>query len=246
MNAKVSFLSREQETKKCFLQLGRTFGLSHDILRLLYNHKNASERKEEGFTRMFYKNMILLMCLDSHGNLDVLTTFETELRRGPCGTRRHIPPRRDPIQMWRNRYRGHIDNGKCFMKDDLYSHRLPLNKNCEWGIKHSGLSERKPLKLGEDVKGFYDSREKLLAEIRIIGEEGYLTSKTPSIDATGERLALRCGDPQPTRKNKILYVNTSPWEEVELDYENFLEWKGTEHERSWGIIIDEFGEGSFL
>lgn len=238
MNAKVSFLSREQETKKCFLQLGRTFGLSHDILRLLYNHKNASEREEEGFTRMFYKNMILLMCLDSHGNLDILCA---------CSHRHaHIPPRRDPIQLWRNRYREHIDNGKCFMKDDLYSHRLPLNKNCEWGIKHSVLSERKPLKLGEDVKGFYDSREKLLAEIRIIGEEGYLTSKTPSIDATGERLALRCGDPPPTRKNKILYVNTSPWEEVELDYENFLEWKGTEHERSWRIIIDEFGEGSFL
>ena len=241
MNAKVSFLSREQETKKCFLQLGRTFGLSHDILRLLYNYKNASEREEEGFTRMFYKNMILLMCLDSHGNLDVLTTRETELR-----LHARIPPRRDPIQMWRNRYREHIDNGKCFMKDDLYAARLPLNKNCEWGIKHSVLSERKPLKLGEDVMGFYDSREKLLAEIRIIGEEGYLTSKTQSIDADGERSFVAVLFPPPTRKNKILYVNTSPWEEVEVDYENFLEWKGTEHERSWGIIIDEFGEGSFL
>ena len=228
MNSKVSFLSREQETKKCFLQLGRTFGLSHDILRLLYNYKNASEREEEGFTRMFYKNMILLMCLDSHGNLDVLTTRETEWRR-----RTRIPPRRDPITLWRNRYRGHIDNGKCFMKDDLYAPRLPLNKNCEWGIKHSGLSERKPLKLGEDVKGFYDSREKLLAEIRIIGEEGYLTSRTAYIDALGFEIgpALRRGDPPSTRKNKILYVNTSPWEEVEFDYENFLEWKGTEHER---------------
>ena len=240
MNSKVSFLSREQETKKCFLQLGRTFGLSHDILRLLYNYKNASEREEEGFTRMFYKNMILLMCLDSHGNLDVLTTRETELR-----LHARIPPRRDPIQLWRNRYRGHIDNGKCFMKDDLYAARLPLNKNCEWGIKHSVLSERKPLKLGEDVQGFYDSREKLLAEIRIIGEEGYLTSSTARWTTRG-RSFVNVMFPPPTRKNKILYVNTSPWEEVELDYENFLEWKGTEHERSWRIIIDEFGEGSFL
>ena len=132
------------------------------------------------------------------------------------------------------------------MKDDLYAFRLPLNKNCEWGIKHSVLSERKPLKLGEDVQGFYDSREKLLAEIRIIGEEGYLTLAAPSIDTDGERSFVAILFPPPTRKNKILYVNTSPWEEVELDYENFLEWKGTEHERSWRIIIDEFGEGSFL
>ena len=240
MNAKFSFLSREQETKKCFLQLGRTFGLSHDILRLLYNHKNSSERKEEGFTRMFYKNMILLMCLDSHGNLDVLTAFETELRRHA-----HIPPRRDPIQMWRNRYREHIDNGKCFMKDDLYSHRLPLDKNCEWGIMHSQLSRRKPIKDGEFVSGFYDLREKMLCEIRIIGEEGYLWKITQYPDKSGEYEDIWTEEPLETR-DKIHYLNTSPWEEIEIDYETYLDWKDTPEGPSWRVFVDGYGEGATL
>jgi hypothetical protein len=240
----MSFLSSEQETKKCFLQLGRTFGLSLDILRLLYNYKNASEKEEEGFTRMFYKNMILLMCLDSHGNLDVFTTrcvspFHGRRPLSMTDTKLSIP-----IQSWLRTYQ-YMSTDMRFMKEDLYSHRLPLNKNCEWGIKHSGLSERKPLKLGEDVRGFYDSREKLLAEIRIFGEEGYLTSRTARWTARGRSFVnVMC--PPPTRRHKILYLNSSPWEEVEMDHENFLEWKGTEHESRWRIIIDEFGEGSFL
>ena len=233
---KTSFLSREQEKKKCFLQLGRRFGLPHDILRLLYNYKNASEKEEEESTCMFYKNMILLMCLDSHGNLDVFTYSSVSM----TDTKLSIP-----IQSWLRTYQ-YMSKDMRFIEEDLYSHRLPIDKNCEWGIKHSGLSERKPLKHGEDVRGFYDSREKLLAEIRIFGEEGYLTSKTSYIDTDGERSFVALLFPPPTRKNKILYLNNSPWEEVEMDYENFLEWKGTEHESGWRIIIDEFGEGSFL
>jgi hypothetical protein len=208
------------------------FGLPHDILRLLYNNRRASEKEEEESTRMFYKNMILLMCLDSHGNLDVLAYSSVSM----ADTKLSMP-----IFSWLQTY-----HYMCRQREDWYSHRLPIDKNCEWGIKHSGLSERKPLKSGEDVRGFYDSREKLLAEIRIFGEEGYLTSKTSYINTDGEQSFVALLFPPPTLKEKILYLNNSPWGEVEMDYENFLEWKGSEHESGWRIIIDEFGEGRFL
>ena len=47
-------------------------------------------------------------------------------------------------------------------------------------------------------------------------------------------------------KTKLLYLNTSPWEEIEMDYENYLEWKGSEQEDSWRLSIDNYGDSSFL
>jgi len=234
MNTKISFLSREQELKKCFIQLGVKFGLPRELVMLLYNYTHVSEREEYDLTRMFHKNMILFMCLDSRGTLDTLS--EPRSKSGKP---------RLAILSWKQRYREHIEDGRCFMKDDLYSHRLPMDKNCEWGIMHSQLSRRKPIKDGEFVSGFYDLREKMLCEIRIIGEEGYLWKITQYPDKSGEYEDIWTEEPLETR-DKIHYLNTSPWEEIEIDYETYLDWKDTPEGPSWRVFVDGYGEGATL
>ena len=247
MSTTLSFLSREQGLKKCFIPLGTRFGLSPDITRLLYNFKKVSENEDEKDVRRFHKNMILFMCLDSRGNLDVFGGMRGVIpmvysqstgsyTQDTCGGI-------SPYMSWKREYNQHIAGGKCLLKDDLYDHLIPDDKKCEWGIKHSALSKRKELKPYEDSRGFYDSREKLLAEIRIVGEENYTMVKVPIVDDDNDTVDRII--PCPLR-NKITYVNTSPWEEIELDYENFLEWKDTDHENGWRIIVDEYGDSSFL
>ena len=47
-------------------------------------------------------------------------------------------------------------------------------------------------------------------------------------------------------KRKILYLNTSPWYEVENDYNNFVDSKGTINMVNYRLYINTIGDSSFL
>ena len=64
-----SVILREPSLKRCFMQMGNKFGLSPDIIKMLYNYKRKVENEGVESVRLFHKNMILFQCLDTCGNL---------------------------------------------------------------------------------------------------------------------------------------------------------------------------------
>ena len=281
---KVSFLSREQEFKKCFMQLESKFGLPPDIVKVLYNSFRKAEKEEIDGDRMFYRNMINFQCLDTDGNMKYtrascmrpnrtcchrptcleqmvkkgdIVSKQWELVNNPPGIRwlkgvwvKNVDTPNNLIYLhshmisWICKYDNYIlKQGVDMTKDDLYDYLIPDGKDCEWSIKHSGLKRRMELRIGEDFQRFTDSRAKLMIELNIIGENNYLRTKHYYPGET-EPDIVYWGD-CPLRR-KIKYLNTSPWNEIEVDYETFLDWKGTEHERSWRLSIDMWGDSSFL
>lgn len=55
---KISLLSREQENKKIFIQLGRKFNLPLDIIIFLYNTLNKSVNYDRSLQINFHKNIL--------------------------------------------------------------------------------------------------------------------------------------------------------------------------------------------
>ena len=109
-------------------------------------------------------------------------------------------------------------NSIIFSNSILKEYHCPLNRGLEWCIKKTKDYER----------------DYLLMEIRIIGLDGYLYRKS-----RGEIYKA-------PMKDKIRYLNLGYEDEVISDYKNFLTWMGTVHERSWILLIDDYGDSSFL
>ena len=121
-----------------------------------------------------------------------------------------------------------------YEKEEPFNYRIPIQRGCEWAIQKSS---NKKITLDENntLSKFRDIREKLFFEIRVMGEKEYLYRE-------GRTIYLMPAD----KKLKLLYLNKSPFEEVMLDYLNFLEWKDTPHCTSWKLIIDQYGDTQFI
>ena len=52
-------LSREQELKKCYFQMGETYGIPLDVLKMIYRIKVSMDREEMNKERVFQRNLIL-------------------------------------------------------------------------------------------------------------------------------------------------------------------------------------------
>ena len=68
-------LSRTQELKKCYFQMGATYGLPLDVLKIIYQIKVSMDREEMNKERVFQRNLILGLPLFSPAN-------EREMRDG--------------------------------------------------------------------------------------------------------------------------------------------------------------------
>ena len=190
-----SLVIGDPEVKKVFLQLGKSFHLSDDIVNILYNILKGFYNGELEDNRFYHKLCLLHNVMDTPYDLDDIIIH----------------------------------------KKNPFSFRIPLNRGCEWAIKHS--PNRKMYFDEENTFSKYrDIREKLFFEINILGEENYLLYS----DFKKNRIVPA------DRKLKLSYLNKSPFEEVHLDYLNYLEWKDTPHENSWTLMLDDYGEGQFL
>ena len=108
------------------------------------------------------------------------------------------------------------------LKDDIFKHRLPDNKGLEWVIKSY------PNNLYYRMKTY----------INIIGEENYLFQKEY---VEGGFITYEADN-----KLKLKYINKEPFDEISLDYNNYLEWKDTEQRSSWILFLDQYGQSSFI
>lgn len=120
------------------------------------------------------------------------------------------------------------------VEKDALQYLIPDGRGCEWAIQKS-FNKKIVFNDENGLTKFKDIREKLFFEINILGETGYLLQ-----DGGG-------GGYRPAKKESIiLYLNTSPFEEVYLDYSNFNEWKGTVHESAWTLVLDNHGDSYFI
>lgn len=117
-----------------------------------------------------------------------------------------------------------IDKNINYHKSNIFNNTIlkecycPINRGLEWCIKKT-----------EDIY-----RDYLLMEIRIIGLDNYLFRRSD----------MRIYEAQ--LEDKIKYLNLGDPNEVIDDYKNFLRWRGTIHERSWILLIDDYGDSGFL
>ena len=120
------------------------------------------------------------------------------------------------------------------IEKDALQYLIPDGRGCEWAIQKS-FNKKIVFNDENGLTKFKDIREKLFFEINILGETGYLLQ-----DGGGRGYC-------PAKKESIiLYLNTSPFEEVYLDYSNFIEWKGTVHESAWTLVLDNHGDSYFI
>ena len=120
------------------------------------------------------------------------------------------------------------------IEKDALQYLIPDGRGCEWAIQKS-FNKKIVFNDENDSTNFKDIREKLFFEINILGETGYLLEDDKN------------GGYCPAKKELIiLYLNTSPFEEVYLDYSNFIEWKGTVYESAWTLVLDNHGDSYFI
>jgi len=222
MTDKISSLSKYEDVKKSYLQVGKKFRIPLDIIKYIFNIVTKEEKKE-GKKQMIYLKNILLFRL-------IASPFDIEFHIFGGKKYEH----KNPLQRWINKY-NEINNWNGFYEETLYEYRIPDGKNCEWAIKTSPI--RKKSFVNNEIT-FYDIREKLMVEIKILGEENYLMK----LNNTEENLNYIAPADLPL---KIKYLNTSPFNEIDIDYSNFLEWKGSDNERAWSMIIDVYGEATY-
>lgn len=236
---KISFLSRGQELKKCMVQLATNYRVPLDIIKLIYNYKRKSEIEDEGQVRLFYKNIIFILTLDTKG-----INSPVKLNH-----RNNLYEKKQLILLWLSNY--DIMNQKYnLMKNDIYYYRLPNGKNCEWAIKHTNLKKLNDVDDGKD-REFNESRYRLIYEINILGESNYLMNESRGLgawhthlnvaEASAHLIITPCN-----LKKKIKYLNTSPLEEIICDYETYLEHKGDYDENNWRLMVDYSGDSYYI
>ena len=163
---------------------------------------------------MEYKNLINMLCLISAGN-------NTE----------------GWLENWNNNYITYIQDNCNFSKDGIFDYLVPDKRNCEWVIKNSKLSYRKPLRTIDDYPNFVDKRQRLITEIKIMGKKNYLID----YEISRERNITVCC----SMKKKIKYINTSSWLEIECDYINYIE-ANEDEKNEFRIYVDNSGDGLFF
>ncbi len=108
------------------------------------------------------------------------------------------------------------------LKDDIFKHRLPDNKGLEWVIKSY------PTTIYNRMKTY----------INILGEENYLFQKEY---VEGGFITYEADN-----HRKLKYLNKEPFDEILLDYNNYLDWKDTGHNNAWTLYLDQYGQPSFI
>lgn len=122
---------------------------------------------------------------------------------------------------------------EIYMDEKPFHYRLPIGRGYEWAIRNTSNKKIMKSPITDELLGYRDIREKLFLEINIIGEEKYLLKGPDVLEYADRRL-------------RILYLNKSCFDEVYIDYTNYVQWKDTELLNSYRLKIDEYGDSCFI
>jgi len=116
------------------------------------------------------------------------------------------------------------------LKEDIFKHRFPDGRGVEWAIQS----------YSSDITEYPDPRtvDRINTNIciEILGESNYLVIlKADNCTVSGS-----------DHKRKLKYLKNTDFKDIEYDYFNYLDYKGTEDEDAWRIFLNSKGEGTFL
>lgn len=211
--------SRNQNLKLCLLQLGGVYKLPLDLIYYIYEQKRSSENEDINIVRLYHQNLIFRLSLDTCGN-----------RIFNPGN----PKNEQKLYKWCRDFK-EVENN---LHKEMYLDRSPITKDkCPllWAIKKSNLRKQGDLWYYSECE-YQDYRQKLITEINILGTENYL------FDDDSRNASLK----ECNIRKKILYLNKSPWGEIESDYLNFCDQTIDEQDLTYSLLIDNTGDSYYF
>ena len=216
----------EIQLKKVLYHLCSRKNLSKDIMFHIYNSIMNEKQKLENEIRLFYKNIYLFKIFD-YRELTMISL--------PACLLEYDMSEKDKQH----------DSIFPSLKTDIFSLKLPDNRNIEWAINkyidkdyifwpdnHNSINEFQKKTI---------QRNNLLIDIKIMGEDEYLIAKKYD-DDNHDSFEIIPVD----MKLKLKYLNNEPRDEIVFDYNNYLEWKDSHYHDEWRLFIDMHGQGTFL
>lgn len=216
----------EIQLKKVLYHLCLRKNLSKDIMFHIYNSIMNEKQKLENEIRLFYKNIYLFKIFD-YRELTMISL--------PACLLEYDMSEKDKQH----------DSIFPSLKTDIFSLKLPDNRNIEWAINkyidkdyifwpdnHNSINEFQKKTI---------QRNNLLIDIKIMGEDEYLIAKKYD-DDNHDSFEIIPVD----MKLKLKYLNNEPRDEIVFDYNNYLEWKDSHYHDEWRLFIDMHGQGTFL
>tara|TARA_A100001037_G_scaffold305842_1_gene347669 strand:+ start:1189 stop:2049 length:861 start_codon:yes stop_codon:yes gene_type:complete len=194
MNEKTNnLMSRHEEIKKVFLQVGSMFGLPNEIIKTLYLTFKYSKEEELQKIRIVYNNLLLLRTLYPVPKTKPRKWSDTS---PPKLVEERVIRMNNPAEPeleWiaENGLDKHYNN--LFSSKDIYregflNYRIPIGRGSVWSIstsinKKHGLNDM-------NKYSYTDIREKLMLEIKILGERTYLFQREHEIKTKDKEKAI--------------------------------------------------------
>jgi hypothetical protein len=211
-------LSRTEKLKCTLMKVGEMYGLPLDLMKQVYRFKMELEEEDRGRERMFQKNVILMTIFSRPGD-----GWIENLER-----------------IWLNRYK-RITKQFNFEEDDVYATRITSMpgtvRHCprpEWSFWIKSSPYVAQIERGPAM----GNRGRLMKCIKILGEDRYLWEAIYDVQSNSHVISRY----EPcSLKRKIKYLNTSCWDEIGRDYDNFV----TDAYAS-RLLVDCWGDSYYL
>jgi hypothetical protein len=198
------------------MKVGVKYGLPLDLMKLVYKFKLDSEDGVRDKERMFQKNVILMLIF-SRPNEGWVENLE---------------------RIWNSRFK-RLTNAHDFEEEDVYRAKMMNIPEISFWITSSPQAPQEEL-MGPKM----NTRGHLMKCIKILGEEGYLWEAICDVQPASHPGAPRNVITQSipcSLKKKIKYLNTSCWEEVGRDYDEFRK-----DATLRGLHVDSWGDSYYL
>lgn len=210
-------LFKNQQLKKCFVQLANKYCIPRDIIILLYNYKLKQEIEDYDNNRTFHNNMIIMQCLDSSGNLQWLSHNKDD------GIFRLCPA----YKQWLEKFYKYILDGVDLQKDNIkYLNSYKNDMTILDVINNSNLA----VVTDNYEDHCWDTRGILIEQIKVFGSDNHLFE----LDITGKQI-IDC-----TRWMRIKYLNTWNWKSTQLNYDEY-KYASQFTRDMWQLVIHNSG-----
>ena len=200
MNEKTNnLMSRHEEIKKVFLQVGSMFGLPNEIIKTLYLIFKYSKEEEVKKIRIVYNNLLLLRTLYPVPKTKPRKWSDTSPPK--LVEEREVNRMNNPAELaWKwpelawiannglDKHYNNLYSSKDINCEDFLRYRIPIGRGPEWSISRSINKKHRLNDMNQ--YSYTDIREKLMLEIKILGERTYLFQREHEIKTEDKEKAI--------------------------------------------------------